>query len=102
MLEVTLYKYCIPKWPSFRKASLQVTFIDYGNSQTVPLSCLMNLSSSECKLPAQAMECYLTCVRPSASSAAEGTWSEDANFRLEEIVKDKRLVAKVCGSTLPL
>lgn len=74
-----------------------MTFIDYGNSQMVPISFLMKLSVNECHLPAQAMECYLTCVRPSASSAAEGTWSKAANARFEQIVQDKRLVAKVWG-----
>ena len=72
-----------------------MTFIDYGNSQTVPLSFLTKLSRYECQLPAQAMECYLTCVRPSATYAAEGTWAEVANARLEELVRDKRLLAKV-------
>ena len=69
--------------------------MDYGNSQTVPLSFLTELSRFECQLPAQAMECYLTSVRPSAISAAEETWAEEANARLEELVTDKRLVATV-------
>ena len=74
---------------------MQVTFVDYGNSQTVPLSFLTKLSRFECQLPAQAIECYLTSVRPSAISAAEETWAEEANARLEQLVTDRRLMARV-------
>ena len=73
----------------------QVTFVDYGNAQTVPFTYLTRLSPYECNLPAQSMECYLTCLRPSAAYAAEGTWAEEANVRLEGLVRDKRLQAKV-------
>ena len=73
---------------------LQVTFIDYGNTQTVALNYLCKLSRFESQLPAQAMECFLTCVSP---CSMEGGWSEVAIARFEELVRDKRLEAKVRG-----
>ena len=70
--------------------------MDYGNTQTVPVTCLTKLMPHECQLAAQAMECYLTCVRPSAAHSSEGSaWAESANAHFEEIVRDRRLVARV-------
>lgn len=78
---------------------MQVTFIDYGNMQTVPLTSLTRLMPHECQLPAQALECYLTCVRPAAAHSTEGSaWADTANTHFEDIVCDRRLVARVRGS----
>ena len=70
--------------------------MDYGNTETVPLTCLTRLTREECQLPAQAMECYLTCVRPAAAHSAEGSaWAESANTHFDEVVRDRKLVARV-------
>lgn len=78
---------------------VQVTFVDYGNMQTVPLTSLTRLMPHECQLPAQALECCLTCVRPAAAHSTEDSaWADTANTRFEDIVCDRRLVARVSGS----
>ena len=71
--------------------------MDYGNTQTVPLSFLTKLNRYESQLPAQAMRCCLTCVRPSVAFTADGEWPEAATARLNDLVRDKRLQAKVSG-----
>ena len=73
-----------------------MTFVDYGNTEVVQLSCLTRLMPLECQLSAQAMECYLTCVRPSvAHSEEDSTWAESATAHFGEVIRDRRLVAKV-------
>ena len=84
-----------PSLPPSLPFFLKVTFIDYGNVQTVPLNYLCNLSEYECHLPAQAMECYLTCVKPSTICSVNDNWAETATARFEELVKEKILEIKV-------
>ena len=73
-----------------------MTFVDYGNTQTVSLASLTRLLPREYQLPAQALECYLTCVRPAPAHSTEGSaWADTANAYFDELVREKRLVAKV-------
>ncbi|NXP17957.1 TDRD1 protein, partial [Scytalopus superciliaris] len=74
-----------------------VDYVDYGNSDSVPLTRLRPMIPALMDLPAQAITCSLAGIKPLL-----GTWtSEDISF-MNKLVKDKVFTIKVVdkeGST---
>ncbi len=64
----------------------QVLFVDYGNSEEVPLSSLKVLSRDYFALPAQAISFSVSTIAPS-----EGDWSEEACDSFVNLVYEKVL-----------
>ncbi|KAK3749426.1 hypothetical protein RRG08_003275 [Elysia crispata] len=62
----------------------QVYFVDYGNTESVPLSLICRLSASMRTMPALAAKCCLSGV-----SSKNGSWDQTIVDQFEEIVVDK-------------
>ncbi|KAI1236184.1 Tudor domain-containing protein 1 [Lamprotornis superbus] len=118
-LEASLNEYCdkFPSSPSFRPAAgnvccaqftednlwyraavtayasegtVLVDYMDYGNSDSLPLTRLRPIIPSLMDLPAQAIRCSLAGVKPLL-----GTWTSEAISYMKKLVKDKVLTVKV-------
>ncbi|NWT23512.1 TDRD1 protein, partial [Cardinalis cardinalis] len=117
-LEASLNEYCgkIPSSPSFRPAAgnvccaqftednlwyraavtayasedtVLVDYMDYGNSDSLPLTRLRPIIPSLMDLPAQAIRCSLAGVK------ARLTWTSESMSYMKKLVKDKVLTVKV-------
>ncbi|XP_066411263.1 LOW QUALITY PROTEIN: tudor domain-containing protein 1 [Molothrus aeneus] len=118
-LEASLNEYCgkIPSTPSFRPAAgnvccaqftednlwyraavtayasedtVLVDYMDYGNSDSLPLTRLRPIIPSLMDLPAQAIRCSLAGVNPPF-----GAWTSEGTCYMKRLVKDKVLTVKV-------
>ncbi|NWV19715.1 TDRD1 protein, partial [Origma solitaria] len=118
-LEASVNEYCdkSPSSPSFRPAvgnvccaqftednlwyraavtayasedTVLVDYMDYGNSDSLPLTRLRPLIPSLMDLPAQAIRCRLAGVKPPL-----GTWTSEGISFMKKLVKDKVLTVKV-------
>uniref|UniRef100_A0A8C5T4H4 Tudor domain containing 1 n=1 Tax=Malurus cyaneus samueli TaxID=2593467 RepID=A0A8C5T4H4_9PASS len=118
-LEASLNEYCgkFPSNPSFRPAAgnaccaqftednlwyraavtayasedtVLVDYMDYGNSDSLPLTRLRPMIPSLMNLPAQAIRCGLAGVKPPL-----GTWTSEGVSYMKKLVKDKVLTVKV-------
>ncbi|XP_041875297.1 tudor domain-containing protein 1 isoform X5 [Corvus kubaryi] len=118
-LEVSLNEYCeqFPSSPSFHPAAgnaccaqftednlwyraavrayasedtVLVDYMDYGNSDSLPLARLRPIIPSLMDLPAQAIRCSLAGVKPPL-----GTWTSEGISYMKKLVKDKVLSVKV-------
>ncbi|KAK7099992.1 fap1 adhesin-like [Littorina saxatilis] len=67
-----------------------VFFIDFGNNDTVSVGNVKELKEEFRSLPAQAVSCALSGVRPSS-----GQWSEDASAKFEDVVMENEYTATV-------
>ena len=75
---------------SWKNSQVEVMYVDYGNSCTIPIQFLRKIREEHTKLPFQAFKCHLCYVRP-----AFGEWDEEANERFKDLTWDKKLVAKI-------
>ena len=83
------YRSIITAIPS--DATVDVTYVDYGNCQTLALSDVRVLKAEFLKDPLQSIPCSLANIKP-----VEGTcWPKAAVARFEELVLQKQLVAKI-------
>ncbi|XP_068054207.1 tudor domain-containing protein 1 isoform X2 [Anomalospiza imberbis] len=118
-LEASLNEYCgkIPSSPPFRPAAgnvccaqftednlwyraavtayasedtVLVDYMDYGNSDSLPLTRLRPIIPSLMDLPAQAIRCSLAGVKPPL-----GAWTSEGISYMKKLVKDKVLTVKV-------
>ncbi|NXD89427.1 TDRD1 protein, partial [Chaetorhynchus papuensis] len=118
-LEASLNEYCeqFPSSPSFRPAAgsvccaqftednlwyraavrayasedtVLVDYMDYGNSDSLPLTRLRPIIPSLMDLPAQAIRCSLAGVKPPL-----GAWTSEGISYMRKLVKDKVLTVKV-------
>uniref|UniRef100_A0A8C3QF86 Tudor domain containing 1 n=1 Tax=Cyanoderma ruficeps TaxID=181631 RepID=A0A8C3QF86_9PASS len=118
-LEASVNEYCdkFPSSPSFRPAAgnvccaqftednlwyraavtayasedtVLVDYMDYGNSDSLPLARLRPIIPSLMDLPAQAIRCSLAGVKPPL-----GTWTSEGISYMKKLVKDKVLTVKV-------
>ncbi|XP_074963961.1 tudor domain-containing protein 1 [Phalacrocorax aristotelis] len=118
-LQVSLNKHCdeFPNSPAFRPAagnvccaqftedslwyraavieyvsedSVLVGYIDYGNSEVLPLTRLCPMIPRLMDLPAQAIRCTLAGVKPPL-----GAWTSKAISFMKQLVKDKVFTVKV-------
>ncbi|XP_029197826.2 tudor domain-containing protein 5-like isoform X1 [Acropora millepora] len=75
--------------------SIEVFYVDYGNSARLPLSSLRVLRSQFIKLPAQALPSKLAYIEPFDGGKE---WSAGATHRFYHLTKNYRnLVGLVCG-----
>lgn len=59
------------------ESRMLVTFVDYGNQDSVPVECIRRITTGFTQLPLQARQCFLTGIQPTTPSL----WSHDAvNF----------------------
>lgn len=70
---------------------VDVTYVDYGNSDTVPLSNVRVLKEEFLNDPLQSILCSLVNVKPLHGTS----WSEASVARFEALVLEKQLVAKI-------
>lgn len=75
---------------SVQNKSIEVTFIDFGNSAIVTVTDIRPIYSEFLKLPAQVFVCTLADIEPK-----EKAWSHDAISSFENMVLDKHLAAYV-------
>ncbi len=73
-----------------------MVFVDYGNVEMVNTGVLCELSPSDTELDMQAIECFLTSVKPAIQSSSDGKWSADANDRFKQLTMSKYLMIQVC------
>jgi staphylococcal nuclease domain-containing protein 1 len=70
----------------------RVLFIDYGNTDALPLDALRPMDPALSRTPALATECHLACVK---CPGVEEDFGEEAVVFFRELVWGKQLVAKV-------
>ena len=75
---------------------LNVKFVDYGNSEIVPLSCVRQLRADFLKLPIQSFDSHLAGV---VASSEDGIWSEECLTKVQEICVSEGLVAQIINKT---
>nr|CAD7447198.1 unnamed protein product [Timema bartmani] len=83
--------------------SVEVFFIDYGNTEHVKESALRDFDQSLFDdgefgimgIPAQAMECVLCEIRPSLMANPRGHWTQRAINEFEKMVSNKSFYGKV-------
>lgn len=63
----------------------EVEFVDFGNCDKVPTNCLKQLEKQFSRIPAQAVRCSLSGVRPLSQG---NTWSGDAKDFLERLTEN--------------
>ncbi|XP_076440382.1 uncharacterized protein LOC143279929 [Babylonia areolata] len=64
--------------------SSEVEFVDFGNSDHVPTDSPLKLEDKLCAIPAQAVRCSLSGIRPLSQGS---TWSGDAKEFLETLTE---------------
>ncbi|XP_078343727.1 tudor domain-containing protein 5-like isoform X2 [Oculina patagonica] len=75
--------------------SIEVFYVDYGNTARLPLSSLRVLRTQFIKLPAQALPSKLAYIQPFGGCEE---WSPGSSHRFYHLTKNyKHLVAIVCG-----
>ncbi|CAG8450919.1 5228_t:CDS:10 [Acaulospora colombiana] len=85
------YRAKIKKLSSDKK-SAEVVYIDYGNSETIPLSRIRSIPDNFKKLPAQSQEAVLSFIKVHERDTDYG---EEAYEKFQNIVANKQLVANI-------
>ena len=70
--------------------SQQVEYIDFGNMEWVSFDSLCSMCAVDREEPAQAMEFFLTGIKPPL-----GNWTEEACLVFSNFILDKHLMANV-------
>ncbi|XP_041827179.1 ATP-dependent RNA helicase TDRD9 [Melanotaenia boesemani] len=79
-----------------RGNSVEVFFLDFGNTAVVPSSCLRDLPSVLLSQPFQAQEFQIVDLRPSAQSIILGNqWSSRARNRFVTLVKGQSMIVSL-------
>uniref|UniRef100_A0A8C4UH98 Tudor domain containing 1 n=2 Tax=Falco tinnunculus TaxID=100819 RepID=A0A8C4UH98_FALTI len=68
----------------------KVCFVDYGNTEEVPLDKIRQISSSFLQLPFQGIKCWLSGIKP-----ADGNWIPEATARFHMYAAGRKLQARV-------
>ena len=80
---------------------VEVFYVDFGNSETVPVSKVKTIKEEWTELPAQAIQCSLASITPISGP----TWPEAVVARFRNLTIQKMLVGKVIkkgkGKTMP-
>ncbi|NWR86185.1 TDRD1 protein, partial [Furnarius figulus] len=74
--------------------AVQVSFVDYGNTEEVPLNKIRQISPSFLKLPFQAIKCWLSGIKPCNSK-----WNAEATIRFHRCTSGLELQATVTSLT---
>ncbi|NXC30206.1 TDRD1 protein, partial [Campylorhamphus procurvoides] len=70
--------------------TVQVSFVDYGNTEEVPLDKIRQISPSFLKLPFQAIKCWLSGIKP-----CNRKWNTEATIRFHKCTSGLELQATV-------
>ncbi len=73
--------------------SAQVLFIDYGNTETVPLASLRKLKEEYTKLPCQAMHCSLAHITPKGNG-----WNPTAIAQFTQLTEEKEFRVEIIST----
>ncbi|XP_060070551.1 ATP-dependent RNA helicase TDRD9-like [Ylistrum balloti] len=84
----------LPHTKQFRE-SLEVFFVDYGNTAVVAREDVRELPDSVSTVPFQAVECFLSGIRPSVIKCPDGRWTEQAHNTFISMVMNKDLFGKI-------
>ena len=77
--------------------TLTVRFIDYGNTETLPISRIKILKDAFFAEPPLAVRCSLLGIKPTVGE----TWSDESATLFEELTSEKELDAKFLSFTEP-
>lgn len=77
--------------------ALTVRFIDYGNTETLPISRIKILKDAFFAEPPLVVKCSLLGIKPTVSE----TWSDESATLFEELTSEKELDAKFSSVTEP-
>ncbi|XP_040291132.1 tudor domain-containing protein 1 [Bufo bufo] len=80
--------------------SVLVKYLDFGNTETLPISRVRGIEPSLLSLPFQALECCLAGVKPQS-----GSWTSEATDAFKTLVMNKQLTAcvvAICDRVLTL
>lgn len=88
------YRAVITNSSAVASGSVDVKFVDYGNSQTTSLNDVKGLKEKYLDIPIQAIECSLQGLRPSGNSTE---WSAQAKELFSKLTSDKHIIAHVCS-----
>ena len=83
------YRAVITSESPLPSGEINVKFVDYGNSENVHISNLLELDDRFLDLPMQALECTLYGVRP---KGGKNEWPQDAVELFESMTNEKHLV----------
>lgn len=70
---------------------MEVSYVDFGNCETVPVSKVKTLKKELSQLASQAIQCSISSISP--ASGVE--WSDAAVERFSSLTMQKQLVGKV-------
>lgn len=84
----------LPHTNQFRE-SLEVFFVDYGNSAVVSREDVRELPDVVADVPFQAVECFLCGIRPSVIKCPDGRWTQQAFNTFQSMVLNKELFGKI-------
>lgn len=70
---------------------VKVSFSDFGNIDTVPLSKLKTISADLLQVPPQVIQCGISSICPVGGAE----WSDDSIERFCNLIMHKRLLGKV-------
>ena len=76
---------------SVQNGNAEILFVDYGNSESVPVTQLKKLLPKHSELPAQAFKCSLSGMEP----VTGGDWSAESISKFEELVMEQELSCKI-------
>lgn len=75
--------------------NILVHFVDYGNSEELPVSKVKRLKQEFAALPKQAIRCSLTGISPQSKDE----WTHEKNEKMEELCSEKSFVGEILGIT---
>ncbi|KAK3752727.1 hypothetical protein QZH41_018695 [Actinostola sp. cb2023] len=90
------YRAVITNSSAVASGSLDVKFVDYGNSQTSSLKDVKGLKDKYLDIPVQAVDCSLYGVRPEGNGA---DWSPQAKELFSKLTSDKHIIAQICDKS---
>ena len=70
---------------------MDVFYIDFGNSATLPLSKVRTVKEELSQIPAQAIQCSLSSISPVSGTE----WPHASVERFSSLVMQKQLIGKV-------
>ena len=73
----------------------KVFYLDFGNTEVVPVNNLFTLSSKFISLPAQAITCCLSGVSMAMGATANCDWSEDCIYNMKQAVLEQEVKMNV-------
>lgn len=88
------YRAVITNSSAVASGTIDVKFVDYGNSQTTSLKDVKGLKEKYLSIPMQAIECSLYGVQPEGNTT---DWSLQAKELFSKLTSEKHIIAEICN-----